>query len=153
MSDAYMFMTLAPLALGWILAFFLLRSDKPRLLALITLGTLAVALVLILLGHLEQMERVESARGQSFFNEAWLARAKDNSMRAVVLMLVLGLVPFVLALVGLIRKGGPLLRLSEPAWVANGTWRTRRTFYSLIMTVFICLLAGGVALASEWLYH
>ncbi len=78
MTDDYMFMTLAPLALGWILSLFLLRAEKPRRLALVICGTLVIALVLIVVGHAEMIARIEGARGEPFFNEAWLAKERPT---------------------------------------------------------------------------
>lgn len=151
MTDDYMYMTLAPLALGWILSLCLLRTEKPRLLALVICGTLVIALVLIVLGHAAMIERIEGARGQSYFNEAWLARGKARAMKPVVVMLVLGIPPAIMAAVGLFRTSGPLLNRIEPPWLANGTRRTRRTFYSLVMSVVVCLIAGAVFAATEFM--
>jgi len=148
-----MFMTLAPIALAWILALFILRAEKPRRLAMVTLGMLVVALVLMVMGHAETIKRIEGAKGETFFNEKWLENAREHSMRAVILMLVLGALPAVLALVGLIRTSGPLLGPLEPTWLANGTWRTRRFVYSWLVSGIVCLIAGGTALAAEWLNH
>ncbi len=59
-------------------------------------------------------------------------------------MLVLGIPPAIMALIGLLRKSGPLLSRIEPPWLANGSRGTRRVFYGFVMSVVVCLIAGSV---------
>jgi hypothetical protein len=111
----------------------------------VALAAVSAALALTIDGYGEIVSRVKSGRAE--IGDTWATAGQARNGRRLVAHSLLILQPALVAVLALVRRVGPSVRLREPAWL-DGAWiARRRTAYASVVVGVEVLLVG---LISSW---